>query len=114
MRALRRALCVGDEFPSTLGQKPVIGTDRELSSILEGDTVRRFHDTPVREHQRVYVTAPSIAARRTINHITLADLRQLLGAPICHEHPRVTRGAVHAPALTSAVRIDRLLEGNIG
>src|SRR6185437_2906305 len=85
----------------------------DLRTILELDAVGGLDDAPVRQHACAHVPAIPALPLGPIDGIPWLQLRDRTRRPVGHEDWRIAGHAVGTSMLAAAIRIDRLLEGNI-
>ncbi len=111
---VRSVLRPRHEFPAPLREKTVVPAGDQLSAVLEPDPVRVLDDTPVCEDLRFDITPVVTLACGAIDCIARANLRDRPRGAVRHEHACVPPVAIDTCMLASAIRVDGLLEGNVG
>src|SRR3954471_4306713 len=104
----------GDELPTALAEKTMIGPGDELSAIGEADAEGVLDDAPVRENALLYVAAVRALAAGAVYRVADLEVADSARAAVGPQHPRVAMKAVDAPVLASPVRIDRAVEADVG
>ena len=113
IRALTALLVLGDKLPAAFSQKAVVAAGVQLSAVCEANSVDRLDGAPVSQHSSSHVATIVTTLLGAVNLITDSKARQRLVTAIRHENSGVASQAVDAAMLAAAIRIDRLVEGNV-
>src|SRR4029077_13479662 len=109
--ALLRA---GHVLPTPLREKAVIPAGHERGAILQRYSECGLDGAPVREHPGFYESPIVTDAPGAVDLVPDLQLVQRPRAAISHEDSCVSSYTVTTTMTASSIRIDRLLEGNIG
>ena len=85
----------------------------QLRPIGKPDQHRGLARPPMRKHARADVTAHTAKLSGPVDFIANPQFGDRLLAAIAHQHPRFAIDAVRASVLASAIRVDRLREGDV-
>src|SRR6185295_6313360 len=103
-----------DVFPATIGQKPVIAACDKDRSVFQRRSISRLHHAPVCEYLGLGVATILPVEARSVNLVTDLQFRQRKRSPVTHENGSIGGSTITATMGTSAIRIDRLRESEIG
>src|SRR4029077_1013659 len=112
--ACSAAFGAGYEFPAALGEETVIATRYECRTVLQCCPEGRLDGAPAREHSGFHVAPIPADAPGAVDLVPDLQLVQRPRASISHEDSCVSSCAVRARMSASSIRIDRLLERDVG
>src|SRR5512145_107007 len=114
MRSLSVALLSIDELPATLGQESMVRACDKFGTVRQAHPVGGLARAPVREDRGLDVVPVVAAFLGAVDLVSGSNLRERLDAAVSHEDRRFPIEAVDTAMLASAIRVDRLVERDVG